>query len=147
MSAVTLTDRDAHVRRVAEQVSHLLVRSRRFAASAASAIHPDLQVAGYHVLVWIARNSPAQASGIAAALLMDKSAVSRQLAVLRDLALIDTRPDEHDRRASVLTLSDTAQQALERVRSDARETFWAGLNDWTDADLETFEVLLARFNA
>ena len=113
----------------------------------AKGFHPDLQPTGFNILRMIFTCAPAQASTIIQQMGLDKSAVSRQIKVLRDLGLVDTQPDPHDGRSSFLVPTPLAEERMEILRHRVKSDYRDRLGEWTPEDLATFSSLLARFNA
>ncbi|MDN4641507.1 MarR family transcriptional regulator [Agreia sp. PsM10] len=113
----------------------------------AKGFHPDLQPTGFNILRMIFTCAPAQASTIIQQMGLDKSAVSRQIKVLRDLGLVDTQPDPHDGRSSFLVPTPLAEERMEILRQRVKNDYRDRLGEWTSDDLATFSALLARFNA
>ncbi|KQP56034.1 MarR family winged helix-turn-helix transcriptional regulator [Agreia sp. Leaf283] len=113
----------------------------------AKGFHPDLQPTGFNILRMIFTCAPAQASTIIQQMGLDKSAVSRQIKVLRDLGLVDTQPDPRDGRSSFLVPTPLAEERMEILRQRVKNDYRDRLGEWTSDDLATFSALLARFNA
>jgi DNA-binding MarR family transcriptional regulator len=77
---------------------------------------------------------------------LDKSTVSRQVASLVDLGLVDRAADPADGRAQVLSISAEGHRRLAQLR-DARRARWeADLSDWEPRDVATLAELLGRLN-
>ena len=136
-------DRD-QVGRIADEIGHLFAQTRSMSMRAANEIDPSLQVAGLWVIRWLGRYGPATAGAVATGTSMDKSAVSRQLRVLRELGLIESEPHPQDGRSARLRVSDDGRARLEAVGVVTRREFRSRFADWSDADLDTFEELLGR---
>jgi DNA-binding MarR family transcriptional regulator len=109
-------------------------------------VHPKLTGVGLLMLQLIQRKGPITAARLGQILTMDKSAVSRQIADLRQHDLVACAPSESDRRELLLTASPAAQEALRGFEATAAGAFGAGLLDWPAADLTTLRDLLHRFN-
>ncbi|HEY0127069.1 MAG TPA: MarR family winged helix-turn-helix transcriptional regulator, partial [Blastococcus sp.] len=77
---------------------------------------------------------------------LDKSTVSRQVASLVDLGLVDRAADPVDGRAQVLRPSAEGSARLARIREVRRARWEADLGDWPAADIATLGELLARLN-
>jgi DNA-binding MarR family transcriptional regulator len=128
-------------------ISQLFRSGRSALRDYARGFHPDLQPTGFTVLRMIFTCAPAQASTIIQQTGLDKSAVSRQIKVLRDLGLVDTQPDPHDGRSSFLVPTPLAEERMEVLRQQFKSDYRDRLADWTADDLATFSGLLDRFNA
>jgi DNA-binding MarR family transcriptional regulator len=89
---------------------------------------------------------PLRASELVARLGLDKSTVSRQVAHLADLGLVDRTADPVDGRAQVLRPSAEGAARLARIREARRARWAADLSDWPAADVARLGELLARLN-
>lgn len=124
-----------------------LFRSARKALREYSAeLHQDLQPTGFSILRIIDQNGPIQAGAIAAISDLDKSAVSRQVKVLRDLGLVDTTPDPLDGRSSFLVISPYAVERMNYVRTLVQRDYRRRFESWTAPELRRFASDLDRFN-
>jgi DNA-binding MarR family transcriptional regulator len=131
---------------VEREIGLLLRRSRALSARLAAELHPELDGAAYGLLALLQDAGPLRASDLVARLGLDKSTVSRQVASLVALGLVDRAADPEDGRAQVLTPSAEGSVRLSRIR-DARRARWeADLSDWAADDVATLGRLLARFN-
>jgi DNA-binding MarR family transcriptional regulator len=72
--------------------------------------------------------------------------VSRQVASLVDLGLVDRAPDPDDGRAQVLTPSPEGSARLARIREARRARWEADLSDWPRDDVLALGDLLNRLN-
>ena len=96
----------------------IFARTRTLWRESAARISPELQVGGYKLLTFIDRAGSVSAHELAERFEMDKSVVSRQVRMLEDLGLIESRPDERDGRLRVLTATPSACAALAELRRD-----------------------------
>ncbi|WP_372984905.1 MarR family winged helix-turn-helix transcriptional regulator [Microbacterium sp.] len=96
----------------------IFARTRTLWRESAARIDPELQVGGYKLLTFIDRAGSASAHELAERFEMDKSVISRQVRMLEELGLIESRPDERDGRLRVLTATPSACSALTGLRSD-----------------------------
>ncbi|MQA32936.1 MarR family transcriptional regulator [Modestobacter roseus] len=128
------------------EVALLLRRSRAIQGRLGSQLHHDLDGAAYGLLVLLDDAGPLRASDVVAKLGLDKSTVSRQVASLVDLGLVDRAADPDDGRAQVLSTSAEGHRRLSELR-DARRARWeADLSDWATSDVATLAELLGRLN-
>ncbi|GAB2466822.1 DNA-binding MarR family transcriptional regulator [Conyzicola lurida] len=138
--------REAFALDIEEGVAGLYRASKARVKRLVEHLDPDMQTAGYLVLRYVMAHGPIRAGDIAAGLTMDKSAVSRQLTVLRDSGLIEARPDPEDGRASLVVASEKANERLDEFRVDLKADYQRILASWDAADIEAFARLLGKFN-
>ena len=138
-------DREAFIR-LEREIGLLLRRSRAISARLAGELHPDLDGAAYGLLALLHDAGPLRASDLVNLLDLDKSTVSRQVASLVELGLVDRAPDPADGRAQVLTSSAEGTARLQRIREVRRARWEADLADWPADDVAALGDLLARFN-
>jgi DNA-binding MarR family transcriptional regulator len=141
------TDPAASLRRIEREILALLTRVRRTASEHARLVHPDLQAAGYAVLLYLIENEPTRAVDIVEELGIDKGAVSRQVTHLEQLGLLARTCDPADRRAQTLVLSDDGRARLAILRQQRRDDFERRLSAWSAADLAAFGERLGEYNA
>ena len=116
----------------------------------AAAVHPDLDVPSYGVLITI-RDLAETLHGVRAhdvglALGLHKSTMSRTIAVLESLGLLERVPDPEDARARLLTLTEVGEKSLNQAISARRERVAETLGRWNAADLRELSRLLAKLN-
>jgi DNA-binding MarR family transcriptional regulator len=132
--------------RLEREIGLLLRRSRAIQTRLAGELHPELDGASYGVLALLQDAGPLRASDLVTRLGLDKSTVSRQVASLVALGLVDRAADPEDGRAQVLTPSAEGAARLARIR-EARRARWAqDLSDWPAPDVATLAELLGRLN-
>ncbi|KUF07836.1 MarR family winged helix-turn-helix transcriptional regulator [Leucobacter sp. G161] len=113
----------------------------------ASEVSHELSGMSMIVLQIVYRRGPITATGIGHWLEMDKSLVSRHVAKLRELDLIEANESPEDRRVQLLTTSPHAGGLLGGVRERWSNAYRERLADWSDAELESLRAGLHRFNA
>jgi DNA-binding MarR family transcriptional regulator len=123
----------------------IFARARTMWRESAARMHPELQPAGYKLISFISRTGPTNAHQLAERFEMDKSMVSRQIRMLEEFGLVESRPDEHDGRLRVLTATPDACTMLAELRSELAErmrTVLAGLtSDEVKAASKAFSLL------
>jgi DNA-binding MarR family transcriptional regulator len=132
--------------RLEREIALLLRRSRAISARLASELHEDLDGAAYGLLALLQDAGPLRASDLVARLGLDKSTVSRHVAHLVDLGLVDRATDPVDGRAQVLTPSAEGSARLARIRELRRARWESDLGDWPAEDIEVLGRLLATLN-
>ncbi len=132
------------------ELSRLARRSRSNQARIAAEVHPDLDVSGYVVLVTVRDQYQAgtavRASDIGEILGLHKSTMSRNLAALESLGLVERTPDPEDARARGVRLTEAGEQALTRTLEGRRALLRERLSDWPDGDIGGLAGLLRRYN-
>ena len=118
-------------------LSLIFAKARSLWKESAARIHPELQPAGYKLLASIARAGSTNAHQLAEQFEMDKSVVSRQVRMLEDLELIESRPDENDGRLRVLTATPAACAALADVRGAHAQRLRASITGLSPAEIRT----------
>jgi len=132
--------------RLERELALMLRRSRAISARLAGVLHKDLDGAAYGLLALLEDDGPLRASDLVSRLGLDKSTVSRQVATLVELGLVERAADPADGRAQVLTASEEGSARLARIRNIRRARWEADLADWPAADVATLGELLARLN-
>lgn len=123
----------------------LMHRLRQVMGERARLVHPDVNVAGYSVLMAL-QQAPQRSSDLAEGFALDKGAVSRMIAHFEELGFVERAPDPGDGRAHVLTLTSLGHQRLELVAEQRRNTFHERIADWTKDDLNTLVKSIRRYN-
>ncbi|CCG05472.1 MarR family winged helix-turn-helix transcriptional regulator [Blastococcus saxobsidens] len=141
-----MTDADPAFVALEREIGLLLRRSRAISARLARELHPDLDGAAYGLLALLEDTGPLRASDLVLRLGLDKSTVSRQVASLVELGLVDRAADPDDGRAHVLTPSAEGSARLLRIRAARRARWETDLAGWPADDVATLAVLLERLN-
>jgi len=102
--------------------------------------------AAYLLLATLVTQGPRRLSVLAEDVHSDASTVSRQIAQLVGLGLVERRPDATDGRASLLAATEAGQRTFECKRQGRNEKYAALLASWSADDRRQFTELLARFN-
>lgn len=116
--AVTPPEIDNALADLQAHLNLIFARTRTLWKESAARIDPELQVGSYKLLTFIDRAGSASAHELAERFEMDKSSVSRQVRMLEELGLLESRPDERDGRLRVLTATPIARDALAGLRRE-----------------------------
>ena len=138
-------------RDVEYEITRMLRRSRSRSMSTVAEVHPDLELGNYLLLLAVADARGAESEGVRATELAEsfavhKSTVSRGLATLEQLGLVERVPDPTDGRARLVRLTEEAERRVEMVRRRRHEQLAAVLEDWQPDDLTTLARLLDQLN-
>jgi DNA-binding MarR family transcriptional regulator len=112
-----------------------------------SATGVDVERAGVVALAVLADRGPLRLSELAAALQVDISTASRQVRKLEDAGLVNRTPDEHDRRASLLALTEQGRDSQRRLRAHWHRRMASALDDFTPAEQAALADLVERLAA
>lgn len=140
-------DEPDDVRRLETELRTLLRRSRSYLDQAARDVHPDLGATAYALLAWLIEHGPARASDLVEVFDIDKAAISRQTGLLESLGLVGRQPDATDRRALLITPTDTGVRLARSARSRSQRELRHHLEQWSSEDVRDLGLLLERFNA
>lgn len=138
--------REGHVASVVDEIGSMMVEAKRTIAAAASRFDPDVPPSAFYVLRYVMKHQPCSAGDIVKAMAMDKSAVSRQVTLLREAGFVDMVPDTADGRVMMLRSTARADDRMLEVRHENRAVFRTHVEGWTDAELAEFAGWLRRFN-
>ena len=131
--------------RVIEAMTLLSQASNTYFEDLAASFSEHLGRGTIQPLVVLHRDGPQRVSELAGALGLDRTTVTRHLDDLAARGLVDRRPDERDRRALMVSLTPTAADHLDAMRSKNRQRIRRIFADWTPQEREMFERLLIRF--
>ncbi|MBF6050895.1 MarR family transcriptional regulator [Streptomyces eurocidicus] len=118
----------------------------RRARATAARTHPELSLVSFTLLSHLEDRGGCRATDLAAHYLLDKSTVSRQVAALERLDLVERRVDPDDHRVQVLHLTERGVATLAQVAATRRTAFEERLTGWNEADLSRFAAYLLRYN-
>lgn len=106
----------------------------------------ELSQVDYRMLKELSHTGPCRAGDLAVGQGTDPSTVSRRVASLLDRGLIVRTPDEADRRAHVLSVTDAGRAALGREAALRAAELTDALAGWSASDLDALTGLLHRLN-
>jgi DNA-binding MarR family transcriptional regulator len=132
------------------ELSAQLIRLIRLANSmkvhAVAKQRHGVEFTSYVLLFQLVRLGPQRLSALASCVHADVSTVSRQVSTLVEHGLVERRPDEHDRRASLLAATDAGLELFSRMRRERNAMFNDVLQGWTSDEIAALTALLGRFN-
>ena len=135
--------------RTAEEIGGQLVRLVRLIERVQAqyqAEHPDaVDRATYLLLVHLAKDGAQRAGALAEAVHSDPSTVSRQVAHLVQLGLVERVADPADGRATLLVATDEGRRVFDENRQLRNRRIAGLIADWPDEERQTFARLLTRF--
>ena len=110
----------------------------------------QLSTPGFGSLVTLHRGQAARVSELAAALQIDQSVASRQVAALEAAGFVERTVDPEDRRAHLLGVTDAGRAAIGDVHRTLTEALGEALREWEPDDVVTLarglERLIASFD-
>nr|WP_246330638.1 MarR family transcriptional regulator [Saccharopolyspora hordei] len=121
-------------------------RARNLSTTVAAHVHPDLDPASYSLLLMIDDAGPLRGMDVADRTGLDKSTVSRQIATLVDLDLLERVPDPDDGRARLIQLSELGRERLAQVRAERSKHLHGQFANWSTQDLKDLARLLGKLN-
>lgn len=133
--------------RVFDAMALLTRTTEGFFERVAGDISPGLRRGTAAPLFVLHRAGPLRVSHLAEELGLDRTTVTRHLDDLESRGLVAREPDERDRRATVVSLTATAQGFLDDMRVRNRAAIRRICADWTREERAMFGLLLPRFAA
>ena len=111
-------------------------------------VGPDgVERAAYVLLARLVLEGPRRSNALAEAVRSDPSTVSRQVAALVRVGLVERRSDPDDGRASLLAATDEGHRVFEANRDLRNREITALTDGWDEEDRETLASLLGRFTS
>jgi DNA-binding MarR family transcriptional regulator len=112
-----------------------------------SSLYLDIDRAGYLALRTIEDLGPLSTKALAAALNLDASTVTRQIAALESGGYVDRRPDPNDRRSSTILLTAEGRQMMDGVEQERRAGIEVLVDAWDDREKAVLGRVLNKLNA
>jgi DNA-binding MarR family transcriptional regulator len=133
--------------RLTSSIAQLVRTGRHVSSRAATQLYGELPSFGWALLVPLERDGDQRCSALAAQVGVDISVASRQLAALERSGHVVRRPDPHDGRASLLSLTREGAEALAAARALRSDWALGALAGWDEADARQLSDLLDRLVA
>lgn len=124
----------------------LFRRARTVSMTVAAQVHPELDPTSYGLLLMVDDAGSLRGMDVADRTGLDKSTVSRQIATLVELDLLERVPDPDDGRARRIQLSASGRSRLARVRRQRRRHLHGEFAHWSTEDLQDLSRLLSQLN-
>lgn len=137
---------DDPVQLVEQELAFLLRRARGTWGTIAREVHPDIGAAAYGILLHLQQAGGARMTDIAAYFGIGKPTISRQLALLERIGLVERAEDVEDRRSVRVRLTEPGARRLAAAQNARRERFRTMLSAWPTDDVETLGRLLHQLN-
>lgn len=133
------------------EITRMLRRSRVRSLRTVAEVHPELEFGNYLLLLAVDDAFEADSGGVRATDLAEtfgvhKSTVSRGLASLEQLKLVERVPDPTDGRARLVRPTEEAVSRVDKVRKRRHAQLAAVLENWESEDLTALARLLDRLN-
>ena len=138
-----MPNRDVTIDTIQRELTAFARRARTKAAQ----LHPELSLVTYSILDHIKERGGCRSTDLACHFMLDKSTVSRQIAMLDRNGLILREADPEDHRGQILRPSEHGLQLLEHAHEQRRASYTRRFTDWDDDDLERLAGYLERYNA
>jgi DNA-binding MarR family transcriptional regulator len=130
---------------IEQQLFRLMRRANAIHVTTASGA-VELERSSYGILCLLADEGPQRLGAIASAFHLDPSTVTRQAQTVVRLGLAEKTPDPHDRRATLLSLTEVGRASISEVRTFRRHALDLLLTEWSKEEIEAFGRLLGKFN-
>lgn len=137
---------DGAIQALEQQLSMLWRRARSNSYKVARRVHPDMEPAAYGLLVILQREGAMRLTDIAASIGVGKPSVSRQIAMLERLGLVQKQADPLDGRAQSISLTPAGTRQLVTAQTARKEAFHDLMRDWEASDITALGQLIAQLN-
>lgn len=121
-------------------------RLRRMATVVAREADDELEAATYALLGAFLDAGDVRAGDLAEQFGLDKSTVSRHLALLESLGLVERVADPEDRRARLIRITEAGRARVQRLRTARAQWLADMLRPWPGEDVDRLVGLLGRLN-
>jgi DNA-binding MarR family transcriptional regulator len=141
-----MSERDDNYDQVEQHLALLFRRARAFSSLAAKAVHAELEPESYGLLMRIHELQHVRAADLADYFGVGRPTISRQVAALEKLELVERAPDQKDGRSFLISLTAMGRERLQDVRSSSRQKFRDALDGWDEQEVSQLAGALQRLN-
>lgn len=134
-------------REIADALGTLLKRDTRaqLYARLTEGLGAAVDATTYPVLSGLDRTGPRSAADLAGEIGLDRSGVTRRATRLEEAGLLRREPDPHDRRATLLALTDDGRRVVDTTRRRLASHIEESLASWPPEEARSFARQLHRF--
>ncbi|MCQ1954833.1 MarR family winged helix-turn-helix transcriptional regulator [Arthrobacter sp. zg-Y238] len=143
----TEPDKDTAIEDLEQELSVLWRRARASSHRIAREVHPEMEPSAYGLMVLLHQQGPMRLTDLAAAVGVGKPSLSRQVAMLQALGLVEKHADPEDGRAQPINLTEVGAARLEGTATARKEHFRRTWTGWEAEELHTLVRLLHKLNA
>ena len=101
----------------------------------------------HYLLLLRLSDGPQKIGSLSAALALDGTTVTRQVAAMEARGLVSRRPDPEDRRSALVEQTPEGSALVTEMRDMRRERIGRLVSDWSETEVARFAADLDRFNA
>jgi DNA-binding MarR family transcriptional regulator len=141
-----MTDRQEIHEQLEAELVVLWRRLRRMAIVLARQVDDGLEAATYGLLGAFLDAGDVRASDLADLFGLDKSTVSRQVAQLENMGLVERVEFPHDKRARLIRITDKGRERVHRMRTARAEWLLEVLKPWPAEDVDHLVEVMSRLN-
>ncbi|MBF6195526.1 MarR family winged helix-turn-helix transcriptional regulator [Nocardia implantans] len=124
----------------------LSLLSRHFPAALLRRPGFQLDRSAYLILTRLELDHPLSLRELSEAFQLDVSTINRQVGAMRKQGLVERVPDPDGGIARKIRASAKGLELLAADRKQSRQGIGAVVAEWTEADIDLFSRLIARFN-
>jgi DNA-binding MarR family transcriptional regulator len=128
------------------ELAVVMRRARGLSGALARDVHPELDASAYGLLARIDEVGSVRVTDLASYFSVGKPTVSRQVALLEQLALVQRTQNDEDARSRHLSLTENGRALVARAREARQERTRVTLESWSAEEVAQFATLLRRFN-
>jgi len=129
-----------------EQTLGRLIRTARAnLRTIAGELGEDMDPASYTLLGYLLNHPDVRLSDIAEAQCVGKPTISRQIARLEKMGLVERTTDPADSRGQLVRLTASASEQMLAVRQQQMTRLRTALSSWPSGDVDALTELLDRF--